>query len=148
MTADNPTIDEAMEALEKRRDSGNLNAYYYGFAPTGDADIDLILAAVASAGKGYHHTQDWRDDNYGPSCAEKIQEAADRAAKVKQMSVNCSHPTARYSAEHDNFYCTTCNQGMGTEFYAKHINVARAAEAARRYTSPESDTSQRDDDNA
>lgn len=74
-------LSKAMESIEQRRDSGNLRAYYYAFTPTGNADIDLILAAVASAGKMYHHTDGWSDDDYGPSCIELIQEAANRAAR-------------------------------------------------------------------
>jgi len=80
------SMDEAMSYIERRRDEGNLRAYYYSFRATGDADIDLILAAVAAAGKGAHHTDGWLDDDYGPSYRDQIQEAADRAAKVRTES--------------------------------------------------------------
>jgi len=33
-----------------------MEAYYYEFEPTGVLEIDLILSAVAHAGKVYHHT--------------------------------------------------------------------------------------------
>ena len=61
-----------------------MNAYYYSFHPTGVRAIDEILSAVASAGKGFHHTEDWCTpmpyyDN--KSYVDLIQEAADRAAK-------------------------------------------------------------------
>jgi hypothetical protein len=39
-----------------------MNAYYYGFAPTGLEVIDKILSAVACAGKAYHHTDQWNED--------------------------------------------------------------------------------------
>lgn len=59
-----------------------MSAYYYGFELTGVREVDEILSAVACAGKGYHHTESWGDeeDGGGPSYAELIQEAADRAA--------------------------------------------------------------------
>jgi len=63
----------------------NLCAYYYSFEPTGNEDIDSILEAVASAGKSFHNTEDWTDSHEwlpdGMSVADKIQEAANRAAK-------------------------------------------------------------------
>jgi hypothetical protein len=60
-----------------------MNAYYYGFTATGVRIVDEILSAVACAGKGYHNTDQWADDDGDdPSYAQLIQEAADRAAKV------------------------------------------------------------------
>lgn len=41
----------------------NLNAYYYGFENTGVYAVDKILAEVASAGKRYHHTEEWHEDD-------------------------------------------------------------------------------------
>lgn len=76
----NNDMTETMRWIEMRRDEGNLSAYYYSFAPTGDPDIDLILAAVAAAGKGFHHTDGWTEDEDGPSYIDQIQEAANRAA--------------------------------------------------------------------
>ena len=52
-----------------------MNAYYYSFEPTGLECIDKILEAVARAGKGAHHTEDWEDFGY----IDKIQEAANEA---------------------------------------------------------------------
>ena len=43
----------------------NLDAYYYGFDPTGVDAIDRVLACVASAGKAFHHTREW-DEEIGP----------------------------------------------------------------------------------
>lgn len=65
-----------------------MNAYYYGFTPTGVEEIDRILSAVACAGKAYHHTESWRDETdpwphlRGGSPAEWIQNAADDAARA------------------------------------------------------------------
>lgn len=59
----------------------NLDAYYYGFDPTGNADVDRILGAIAYAGKAYHHTEDWDDASViGVSCVGNIQNAAALAA--------------------------------------------------------------------
>lgn len=65
------------------RAAGDLiESYYFTFDATGVEEIDAILAAVASAGKSYHNTEGWSDDEYGISAAEVIQRAADRAAQV------------------------------------------------------------------
>ena len=63
-----------------------MNAYYFGFTPTGTEDIDAILSAVASAGKGAHHTESWNDihewEEDGLSAVDRIQNAANKAAGV------------------------------------------------------------------
>jgi len=67
-----------------------MDAYYYGFSCTGINAIDLILSAVACAGKARHHTEDWGDGDYGPyhnllrgnSPVEWIQNAANDAAQL------------------------------------------------------------------
>ena len=69
--------DEDREYCLKRLENG---AYYYSFQPTGCAVVDLILGAVSVAGKRYHHTEGWGDDDYGPSCVEVIERAANEAA--------------------------------------------------------------------
>lgn len=78
-----------METREKTTDVPlRMSAYYYEFTPTGVREIDLILSAVASAGKAFHHTEDWHDDltgwDYGPfegsTPIEWIQNAANAAA--------------------------------------------------------------------
>ena len=38
-----------------------LDAYYYGFDQTGVDAVDIILSAVAHAGKLAHHTEAWRE---------------------------------------------------------------------------------------
>ena len=79
-----------------------MDAYYYGFTPTGVVVIDRILSAVACAGKAYHHTDQWGDEcageNYEPflrgnSPAEWIQRAAEDAAKVLS-ALQAAEPTA------------------------------------------------------
>jgi hypothetical protein len=70
-------------------DELRMDAYYYGFTPTGVREIDLILSAVACAGKSYHHTEDWNDDGSAPpylegnSPVEWIQNAANKAAATR-----------------------------------------------------------------
>ena len=66
-----------------------MDAYYYGFEPTGVAVIDRILSAVACAGKSFHHTEEWENEDLfapdhlrGKSCREWIQSAADDAARA------------------------------------------------------------------
>jgi hypothetical protein len=70
-----------------------MEAYYYGFEPTGVEEIDRILSAVACAGKAFHRTDGWCDaTDYGApepflrgaSPVQWIQNAAnDAAAKIK-----------------------------------------------------------------
>lgn len=68
---------------EADRPVRNLHAYFYDFDPTGCDPVDAILEAVARAGKQYHHTQDWGDeDGSGDSCIAHIQDAAEIAATV------------------------------------------------------------------
>lgn len=68
-----------------------MDAYYYSFEPTGIDVVDRILSAVASAGKGFHHTESWGDEvDYlggvpafrGTSYVEWIQNAANDAAEA------------------------------------------------------------------
>lgn len=73
-----------------RRADGTLrlDAYYYGFDSTGVVEIDRILAAVAVAGKGYHHTGDWNEDRGDGrlTYVEQMQVLANRAAEtIKQL---------------------------------------------------------------
>ena len=75
-------MSEIDEAVERR-----MGAYYYGFAKTGIDEIDKILSAVACAGKAFHNTDCWTEDDIAPwydhegdSCVDWIQNAAIRAA--------------------------------------------------------------------
>lgn len=75
-----PNADMDMAHIYRARDTQNFDAYYYSFQSTGSPDVDLILAAVAYAGSRYHNTENWGEDDNGPSCIDLIQEAANRAA--------------------------------------------------------------------
>lgn len=60
-----------------------LDAYYFGFEPTGVTEIDEVLCALAWAGKMHHNTEDWcitDNDMDGLSECDRIQLAADKAA--------------------------------------------------------------------
>lgn len=75
-------ISEADLEQQLRQGSGRLQAYYYGFDPTGVEAVDRILAAVATAGKAYHNTEQWGDpwDDDETPPADLIQAAANLAA--------------------------------------------------------------------
>lgn len=77
-----------------------MDAYYFGFTPTGVEIIDRILSAVAHAGKAYHHTEDWgdecgeRDGLKGNCPIDWIQNAAnDAAAAIRGADVEESKET-------------------------------------------------------
>ncbi|QKS60879.1 helix-turn-helix domain-containing protein [Cupriavidus gilardii] len=77
-----------------------MDAYYYGFDPTGVREIDLVLSAIACAGKAYHHTECWNDQcewppHTGKSPVEWIQNAANAAATA--MLAAAPAPPARVS---------------------------------------------------
>ncbi len=69
--------------LEEMLNNRSFSAYYYSFNPTGNEAIDLVLSAVAIAGKRYHHTGHWADDGdedgVEVSNEQLIQYAADKA---------------------------------------------------------------------
>ena len=75
-------------AVSEDSSKWRMNAYYFGFTPTGIPAIDRILSAVACAGKGCHHTEDWGefgggyDHLRGENYVEMIQNAADDAASL------------------------------------------------------------------
>lgn len=64
-----------------------MDAYYYGFGLTGIHAVDLILSAVACAGKAFHHTDCWFDESTpydghtGSTPVEWIQNAGNAAAE-------------------------------------------------------------------
>ena len=75
-------FDDDMRQLIESRGDRRLSSYYFDFDPTGDERIDLILGAVAVAGKAYHSTEWWNDDEYGRgfTFVDLIQAAANHAA--------------------------------------------------------------------
>lgn len=77
---------DLLAVARSRKDANgdlNLNAYYFGFDSTGNEHVDLVLAAVAAAGKGFHHTEFWNEDfdDRGWSYIDLIQAAANEAAR-------------------------------------------------------------------
>lgn len=61
----------------------NLDAYYYGFDPTGCDLVDSVLEQVARAGKAFHSTDDWNEEDLdGLSPVDKMQAAANASAKT------------------------------------------------------------------
>jgi len=74
-----PAEREALYADDRR-----LDAYYFGFDSTGVPEVDAILSAVAYAGKGYHHTDEWGggESRFGDDrpYGDVIQAAANEAA--------------------------------------------------------------------
>jgi len=82
------SLQKWTEMIEKRGDR-KYNAYYYSFEPTGDEDIDLLLASFALAGKLAHHTENWSDDrdwseHYGAAPATQIQALANQLAAKRR----------------------------------------------------------------
>lgn len=49
-------------------EGSRMDAYYFGFEPTGVGAVDAILSAVAIAGRGAHNTADWYDDGGSYYC--------------------------------------------------------------------------------
>jgi hypothetical protein len=94
-----------------------MNAYYFAFTPTGCREIDVILSAIASAGKGYHHTEDWSTpmDAYPPfrgtSYLEFIYNAAIDAAKeielLRAQKAELEKNCAIFSEEEEELERTT-----------------------------------------
>ena len=67
----------------KRYVTRHMDAYYFGFEPTGVVEIDNILCSIATAGKGAHSTEHWHDYGY----PKMIQDAANiAAAKLRKVS--------------------------------------------------------------
>jgi hypothetical protein len=68
-----------------------MDAYYYSFGSTGVPEVDLILSAVACAGKAFHHTESWSDEcewepHDGNCPIEWIYNAAVKAAEeIKKL---------------------------------------------------------------
>jgi len=73
----------------------DLDAYYYGFEATGCAPVDLILGAVAQAGKSHHATEDWNEPMAGSTlcAADNIQLAAHLAAKSVEARTTVTQDT-------------------------------------------------------
>jgi len=89
VASNSATLNSRRTAVGEDSSKWRMNAYYFGFTPTGIPAIDRILSAVACAGKGYHHTEGWTEPGSGwyehlrgDSYEEMIQNAADDAAAL------------------------------------------------------------------
>lgn len=58
------TADGASPDLERRE---WMQSYYFGFHATGVEPIDRILSELVAAGKAFHHTEWWADDEMNPT---------------------------------------------------------------------------------
>lgn len=71
--------------LRQQPEPLRMDAYYFSFRPTGEVAIDRILSAVATAGKHFHHTQEWGESRTftdGETEESCIQRAANEAAQA------------------------------------------------------------------
>ncbi|MBX6133547.1 hypothetical protein [Pseudomonas aeruginosa] len=72
-----------MTDINRATATRNLDAYYYGFYPTGCDLVDSVLEQVARAGKAFHSTDDWNEEDLdGLSPVDKMQAAANASAKT------------------------------------------------------------------
>ena len=121
MTNNNP-ISSAMTTIAEENGvevMERLNSYYYSFSPTGVPHIDMILGAVAYAGKMYHYTERWLDDDDGrPSVAQNIQRAADAAAAMHQASPTNARPDAETVDSRANDVTVTLTESLIMELGA------------------------------
>lgn len=65
-----------------------LRAYFHTFEPTGCDAVDAILEAIAIAGKAYHNTMEWSEEDLGAPNGywALIQQRANEAARgVKEV---------------------------------------------------------------
>lgn len=98
-----------------------MDAYYYGFDETGVSEVDLILSAVACAGKSFHHTDQWNDEDSpwpghtGNSPIEWIRNAA--ASAAQEM--------ARLKAENERLQASLLGYQMGAKAEAEEADRLR-----------------------
>jgi hypothetical protein len=110
-----------------------LSAYYYGFGPTGAFPVDVILSAVARAGKAFHSTADWNDEtacvyepgiHRGATPIEWIENAAADAASEFSSMLDSLHFCAlaedrvrgrhrKYHRSDGSFGCVLCMDDLG-----------------------------------
>ena len=120
-----PAEREALYADDRR-----LDAYYFGFDSTGVPEVDAILSAVAYAGKGYHHTDEWgggesrfgEDRPYG----DVIQAAANEAANRWDHTAAIAEKAREYVRVLDAWAC-----GEGVSRAAAWYALIAAIDAER-----------------
>lgn len=116
------------EQLKPEMPELRMNAYYYSFSKTGVTEIDIILSAIASAGKAYHHTESWHDDTQlydqrfiGKTPIEWIQNAANDAAKLYRLPDHTAAlKEAREALEHAHALITVLRDGG----FARNVDPA------------------------
>lgn len=110
-----------------------MDAYYYSFESTGVPEIDLILSAVACAGKAYHHTMCWQDEcewepHEGKAPVDWIYNAAVRAAeeikKLRQRERHADEPSLSHFAVLSICEAYESGVGMGLRDDSKAPNMA------------------------
>lgn len=92
-----PSPERTREEAEVSEIKMRLDAYYYGFEPTGQDAIDKILSAVACAGKAFHHTESWTDEAIAPN----YHTGANPAEWIQSAAVKAAEEVARLRAERD-----------------------------------------------
>ena len=104
--------------LQALPDDARMDAYYYGFDRTGVGPIDAILSAVATAGKGSHHTESWGGDSGdyyrgrpglpdADSAVDLIQRTANRSADQIRAAMGAL-PVTRIDCPESE--CPTCTE--------------------------------------
>ena len=118
-----PQRSEDRSVTDADREALRMNAYYYGFTPTGEYAVDKILSAVAHAGKAFHSTEEWSDtdcyklpDFGGSGCPQEwIQFAAQE----------CAQAIARARADADEAgYSRGLREGAASERAACELALA------------------------
>lgn len=95
-----------------------FRAYYFTLDATGVPEVDLILENMAKAGKAFHHTSEWDDDdcreyNNGLTYIESIQNAANACAAAWNTRAS------------DNRRCEDCKSWQRNP--AEHTALGRCA---------------------
>ncbi|EMG5017429.1 hypothetical protein ACV344_07135 [Pseudomonas aeruginosa] len=89
-----------MTDINRAKSTRNLDAYYYGFDPTGCDLVDSVLEQVARAGKAFHSTDDWNEEDLdGLSPVDKMQAAANASAKTIMALIAEVEHLRRFAAE-------------------------------------------------
>lgn len=128
-----PVTDADREALR-------MNAYYYGFTPTGEYAVDKILSAVAHAGKAFHSTEEWSDtdcykltDFGGSGCPQEwiqfaAQECAQAIARAREEGRQEEREACAWTCERQR----DCETDLGsTDCASRFATAIRARGEAR-----------------
>lgn len=89
-------------------------AYYFGFCFTGQLLVDTILSDIAYAGKHYHHTDQWDEDEIGPiqqsavNAAEHITTLTAERDKLREALVRAEWASPSQYSSDERRYCPCC----------------------------------------